>query len=247
MERMELNVTKREAGKSASKKLRRGGSVPAILYGAGRDPLPLSVGTREIEGVIGTDAGWNVLLDLKIEGKESVLSRISDYQSDVLKRNLTHIDFQVLDLAKKIKTEVPIKFIGKAEGVKQGGIMEVSRRSLEVKCLPTNIPEHIDVDVSAMDVGDSIHVEELTIPEGVECLYETNFAIAAIVAPTLEIEPEIPEEGVVEGEVPAEGVAAAPAEGAKAKEGAVPTEGARGKDSGGSPAGGAEKKGQKKE
>lgn len=213
MERMELKAAGREIGKKVSKKLRREGSVPAILYGIGREPKPLFVNSKELDGVVGTDAGWNVLLDLDIEGKEKVLSRITDYQADVMRRHLTHIDFQVLDITKKIKTEVPIRFTGKPEGVKQGGIMEVSRRELEIKCLPTNIPEHIDIDVSALDVGDSIHIKDIVMPDGVECAYETNFAIAGIVAPTEELTAELPEEGAA---VPAEGAApaAAPAEGA---------------------------------
>lgn len=243
MERKELNVNKREIGKSASKKIRKENRVPAILYGVGRDPQPLSVNMKEVDKVVSTEAGWNILLDLNIDGKDKVLSRISDYQADVLRRHLTHIDFQVLDLKKKIKTEVPIKLIGKAVGVKEGGIMEVIRRSLEVKCLPTEIPEHIDIDVTAMVIGDSVHIEDVTMPSGVECLYDTNFSIAAVVSPTLEIIPEVPEE-----EVPAElaeGEEAPPAEGEEAKA-AAPAEGKEGKEGAAPQAGKAEKKAEKK-
>lgn len=210
MERMELNVLKRETGKGTSRKLRREGSVPGILYGKGQEPLPLAVNMRELDRAVNTDAGWNVLLDLKIEGKEKVLARISEYQAEVLSRKFSHVDFQVLDLKKKIKVEVPIRFTGKAKGIQDGGIMEIVRRKLEVKCLPTKIPEHIDIDVSELSIGENIHIKDVTLPEDVECTFETNFSIVAIVAPTEEIVAEAP---VVEG---------APVEGAPAAEGAAP-------------------------
>lgn len=209
MERLELNVTKRAVGKSASRKLRREGSVPAILYGSKREPVALFVNSRELDGVLNTEAGWNILLDLKVDGSDKILARISDYQADVLRRNLTHVDFQVLDLTKKIKAEVPIRLSGTPEGVKNGGVLELIKRTLEVKCLPTNIPEHLDIDVSALQIGDNVHVSNIVMPEGVENASDTNFSIAAIVAPTEEIVAEAPV-APVEGEAAA---TATPAEG----------------------------------
>ena len=214
MERKELNVSKRDIGKGVSRRLRREKRVPAILYGANSEPLAISVDRLEMDHTLNTDAGWNILLDLNVDGKEKILTRISDYQTDVMSRQLKHLVFQILDLNKKIRTEVPIRLTGKAEGVKEGGIMEQIRRSLDIRCLPTNIPGHIDYDVSHMVIGDSIHVDDLKLPEGVECAHETNFSIAAVVAPTKIVEPEAPVEGeavLAEGEVgaaPAEGEAA---------------------------------------
>lgn len=226
MERMELSVTNREIGKTVSKKLRREGAVPAILYGVNREPLALAVNRRDLDRVTNTKAGWNILLDLNLDGKEKVLSRITDYQAEVLTRELTHVDFQVLDLKKKMKTEVPLRFVGKAIGVKNGGILEITTRTLEIRCLPTLIPEYVDVDVSALDMGDNIHVNDLGLPEGVECLHETNFSIATVSQPTEELVADLTVAGAVEGEAgaaaTAEGeaaTAAAPAEG-EAKKGA---------------------------
>lgn len=216
MERMELKAVNRESGKGISKKIRNEGNVPAILYGVGRDPQTLSVNAKELDKVVSTQAGWNILLDLNIGGSDKVLTRITDYQADVLKRNITHIDFQVLDITKKIRTQVPLKFMGKPEGVKKGGILEIITRMLEVKCLPTEIPECIEVDVSALDIAQNIHVSTVQMPEGVECLYDTDFSIAAIVAPTEELTAELPVEGVEGAEAAAEGAEAA-AEGAEGK------------------------------
>lgn len=222
MERKELNVNQRQQGKGVCRQLRREGAIPAVLYGTGREPTNLSVDKKEMGKILSTEAGWNILIDLNFEGKDKVLARISDYQADVMSREISHIDFQVLDLNKKIRTEVPIKLVGEAIGVKEGGIMEVSRRSLEIRCFPTNIPSHIDFNVSNMVVGDSVHINDITLPEGVECAHETNFSIAAVVAPTKIIEAVVPEEVVegVEGAVPAEGgEGAVTAEGKESAEG----------------------------
>jgi len=240
MERMELNAKTREAGKSFSKKLRREGNIPAILYGSDRKPQTLYVDFKEMNKVLATSAGWNILLDLNIDSKEKVLTRITDYQADVMKRNLTHIDFHVLDINKKLKTEVPLKLIGTPAGVKEGGILEVIRRSLEIRCLPTNIPGHIEIDVSAMEIGSNIHIDDITLPEGVECLLDTNFSIASIVAPTEEIVAEVPEEA-------AEGEEGAPVEGAEGEEGAAPAEGEAAADKGEKPAEKKAEEGGKKE
>lgn len=215
MERLSLDACKREVGKTVSKKLRKEGQVPAILYGVGREPVAIAVNTKEFEAATNTHAGWNVMLDLTIDKKDNVLARISDYQSDVLTRDFTHVDFQVLDINKKILVEVPIKLLGTPVGVKEGGILEVTRRVLELKCLPTNIPEHIDIDVSALDLGDNIHVNDVKLPEGVVGAFDVNFSIASVVAPTKEEVPETAVEGGVEGVAAVEG-AAAPAEGVEA-------------------------------
>lgn len=224
MERLELNVERREIGKGPSRQLRRSERIPAVLYGKGHETVPLSVGAKDLDRVLDTDAGWNILLDLNVDGKDKILARIADYQADVLRRNLTHVDFQVLDLTQKIRTDVPIKLVGTPAGVKEGGILETIKRTIEVRCLPTNIPEHIELDVSGLGIGQNIHIKDIPVPKDVEFVYETNFSIASIVAPTEELVYEAPE-AVVEGEVAPvlEGEVAAAAPEAEGEEKGKPT------------------------
>jgi len=239
MERVTLEATKREIGKSASSKVRRGGMIPAVVYGKKYEPVTVAVNERTLEQAVSTHSKMNVLIDLAIEGTEKVLARICDYQADVLTRKFTHVDFQVLDLKQKITVEVPLMFTGKAKGVKEGGVLLMDRRSLSVRCLPMAIPEHIDVEITELMIGDSIHMNELKLPEGVECLHEVNFSIVSVIAPMKE---EVAAPVAVEG-VPVEGAAAAPgavpgaapgaapgavpATGVKAAPGAAPAAGAK--------------------
>jgi large subunit ribosomal protein L25 len=235
MERISLAATKREIGKGSARRSRVTGFIPGILYGKGQSPSPLTVNEKELETAVRTHAGLNVLLNLSLDGK-SVLARICDYQAHPIKRNFTHVDFQVVDLTKKINVEVPILFEGKAKGVKEGGVLVMDRRTLSVKCLPDAIPEHVIVDISALDIGDSIHIKDLKLPSGVECPTESNFGVVSVVAPMKEevaapVEGAVPAEGAVPGAAPVAGApgaapGAAPAAAPGAAPGAAPAAGA---------------------
>ena len=234
MERVSLEITKREIGKSVSRGLRRQATVPGVLYGSGRQPMTVVVNEKALEKASSTHAGLNVLIDLNLEGGEKVLARICDYQADPIKRNFTHVDFQALDLNKKISADVPIHFEGKAIGVKEGGVLLMDRRNLQIKCLPLAIPENILIDISELKIGDSIHIDDVKLPSGVECPHETNFGVVSVVAPMKE-EVAAPA-AAVEG-APVEGAAApgaapaapgaVPAAGAKPAPGAAPAAGAK--------------------
>lgn len=213
MERLELNAESREKAGKALATMRRTGFVPAILYGKKRDPKMLKVSALDLEKATATEAGFNAIFDLKIDGKKEGLVRICDYQSDPMRRFFLHVDFQIVDLKEKVEVEVPVHLVGKAPGVKEGGILEQQRRTLELKCLVTNIPDHLEIDVSTLNIGDSIHADEVKLPEGVEFPHGTNFTIVAVVPPTKEEEPT---PVVAEGAVPVEG---APVEGAAPAEG----------------------------
>lgn len=211
MERAALSASMRDAGKGRARRLRREGAIPAILYGKGTEPLNVSVATREMEHVVRSAAGMNILIDLDIQGREKVVVRVRDYQADPIDRVFTHLDFQAVDLTQKIVAEVPVHFEGKAEGVKLGGILTISRRTIEVRCLPTNIPEFLRVDISALMIGDGIHVNDLKLPEGVEVPPHVNYSVVSVVAPQKEEEVA----PVVEASaVPATEAAAPAAEGA---------------------------------
>lgn len=231
MEKASLTATSRELGKAKTNGLRVAGQIPAILYGREHKPVTIAVDGKSIHKVLSSKAGLNILIDLDIEGKEKVMARVCDYQAHPLTREFTHIDFQIVDLKRKIEVEVPLHFEGKAPGIKEGGVMDIQRRTLDVKCLPTAIPEFIAVDISALNIGDNIHMNDLKLPEGVECPHDQNFVIVAVVPPAKE--EEVVVAAPVEGEAAAAG-AAAPAAGAAAPAAAG--------DKKAAPAAGAEKK-----
>lgn len=203
MEKLLIKANLRqEKGKGAARKIRARGDVPAILYGMGGDPTLLSVNLHDFDTAFKGVEGTGVLIELAIEDKDKLPVMLRDYQVDVISRQFLHLDFQKVDLTKKIKVEVPVHLIGKAPGVKEGGILEHIRRTIEVKCLPTAIPEAIDADVSHLDIGHTVHVSDLQLPEGVEILIAPDLSVAAVVEPAAEPTPE--EEAVAAEEVPTE-------------------------------------------
>ncbi len=225
MDRVQLNVNLREgSGKGVARKVRAKGSVPGIIYGKGYKNISVEVNSKEILTAISGKSGTNTLLDINIPNHGVVTAILKEYQADVLSRELTHLAFVKIDLSQKLNISVPIHFVGKSEGVKEGGILEAIRRELEVKCLPTAIPEFIEVDVSHLKVGQSIHVNEVKFLEGVELAHhEENYTVVSVVAPRAEEVVAAPVEAPTEPEVltakkPAEGEAAAGAGDKKAPE-----------------------------
>jgi large subunit ribosomal protein L25 len=237
MERTSLNASSRELGKAKVRGLRVTGKVPAVLYGREHKPVNIAVDGKEVHKALSSKAGFNVLIDLNLGDTEKVVARVCDYQAHPVTREFTHIDFQVVDLKRKIEVEVPIHFEGKSPGVKEGGVMDIQRRSLLMRCLPTAIPEFIPVDISALNIGDNIHVDDLKLPEGVDCHHDQNFVVVAVVPPAKE--EEVVVAAPVEGEATA-AVAGAPAAGAPVAPGTAPA--ATDKKAPAPAAGGAEKK-----
>ena len=222
MATVELKATARmEAGKGVARKTRREGSFPAVLYGKGEEPQPISVRYSDFYPVIRTAAGENVILDLEIDGpkKMSCKAIIRDIQYHPVKREILHADFQHISLTKEITVSVPIEIVGEAVGVKtSGGILEIVLREIEVECLPVYIPDAIRVDVSQLEVGNSVKAGDLKV-ENASMTTDAGSTVLTIVAPTVieEVKPEVAEEG--EEEKPAEEGEEAKKEGeAKAEE-----------------------------
>lgn len=223
MEKISLNAQKRNTEtKGQLRQLRETGFIPAILYGKKQQPIKLVVSEKELEEATATHAGFNALIDLNIAGEKPLIVLIRDYQAHPIHRNFTHVDFRAIDVTEKIIVEVPIELLGESIGVKEGGVMEQLLRKVEVRCLPTNIPESFEINVESLNIGDSVHTKGIALPEGVEFLKDTNYTIATVVPPTKEEEvvptPEelAAAEAAAEGAPPAEGEAK-PAEGAEAE------------------------------
>jgi large subunit ribosomal protein L25 len=220
MEKVSLTVETREIGKGPAKRARLEGKVPAVLYGRSINPISVLADRREVEDMVKGKSGMNVMIDLKVKGGDSGLALIRDYQADPFRREFTHIDFQAIKETDHIEVEVPVQINGESIGVKEGGILEIHRRTLLIRALPKKIPDNIPIRVDDLKVGDSIHADDITLPEGVEYPHKVNYTVVSIVTPT-KIEEVVPVAAPVEGEeaaVPAEGeaaaAAAAPAEGA---------------------------------
>ncbi len=208
MEQLELKAKVRKTiGNGPARALRRDGKVPAVLYGPKTEPVLLSVEVRDIEHVLKSGNVGQVLLNLIIQnGQETTRpAMIKELQAHPVSGRFLHIDFYEIDLARKIRVGVPVVATGQSIGVELGGLLQIVRRELEVLCLPTQIPESIEVDVTNLDVGDSIHVEEIQVEGDVEIPADVNFTVVTILAPKVEAEPEEEEEELEEEAEVAEG------------------------------------------
>jgi large subunit ribosomal protein L25 len=201
-------------GKGAARKLRAAGRIPAVVYGRGVESKAVSVDPSALLKLLhGSGAGMNTLIDLSVDGSTQTVL-VKELQRDPVRGRPLHTDFYLVELDKTVEVSVPIHLVGKAAGVELGGILDHPLRELELECLPRAIPEGVDVDVSALEVGQSIHVRDLELPEGVSVRTDENLAVASVIAPTV-VEEEVPEE-----EVEAEEGAAAPAPAEPAEGGA---------------------------
>jgi len=195
-----LNATPRsERGKGGARKLRASGQVPGIIYGHGREPQPLSVNAREFDRLAERVRITSTVIELSLDGR-TARTLIRELQRDPIRRTVLHIDFQELVAGEKIVVSVPLRFNGTAEGVKEGGILEEVMHKVEVRVDPANIPDHIDVDVTSLTIGHSLHIGDLQLPPGVEVTDDPEQTIAVVSAPRAEEEPA--PAPVVEGAVP---------------------------------------------
>ena len=189
MQRPILTAEIREGvGKEKAKKLRTKGLIPAIFYGPRSQTIPLVIDSKELAKVLQTEAGENVLIDLDIrKGNQSdrKVVMVKDIQIDPLQRITLHTDFFEVTMDEMVVVEVPVHLVGKPEGTKMGGILDQIRRVIQIQCFPGDIPKSIDIDVSPLKIGDSIHVQDIKV-EKVKILSDTNYTIATVVPPVVE-------------------------------------------------------------
>jgi large subunit ribosomal protein L25 len=202
MKEVVLKVRPREQrGKEHAKKLRRNGFIPAVVYGHKTPSLPLEIEDKSFHALLRGGLGENVLVTLTT-GDEKGQDRkvlIREIQRDPVTAQIIHVDFHEVSLTKRLTIQVPVHLVGTPEGVTEGGILQHALRELEVQCLPTAIPERIEVDVSHLTIGDSIHVADLKM-ENVDIVSDPGSSIVSVVPPTVFKEPEVAAAVVAEGE-----------------------------------------------
>jgi large subunit ribosomal protein L25 len=201
-----IKAEKRDAGgKNAARRIRREGNVPAILYGPDVENVPLALSKRDIFDILKTETGANTIFHVAFE-KDKLEVMIKDYQQDVTTDELLHVDLFRISMEQEIRVSVPIVLTGDAVGVKaEGGFVESATREVEVECLPKDIPENIEVDISALHLNQSLKIEDLALVEGVKVLSDPQAMIVLIQAPSVEeVVEEVPEEEEImaEGEQP---------------------------------------------
>jgi large subunit ribosomal protein L25 len=214
MDSIELQVGPRSgAGKGAARKMRRAGKVPAILYGPKRETVSVTVDAKELAGKVGSNRR-SLLVRLQSEDASvsNRLALVKELQRHPITGDVIHADFYEVDLKSKLRVRVPITYKGKPVGVELGGIMQPILREVEVLCLPTDIPDAIEVDVSPLGIHDVLHMSDLQPPAGVEVQFETDEPLVTVLAPTVE---EVKVEAAAEEEAAPAAEGAAPAAEAK--------------------------------
>jgi large subunit ribosomal protein L25 len=216
MAEVTLKAVKRDdTGKGSARRARAAGRVPGIVYGQGIEPIAIEVDRREFVTALRTDAGMNVLLNIEVDGSTTTaLTR--DLQTDPVRGSLLHADFVKIDLKQEVEVEVPVHVVGDSPGVKEGGVLENPLFTLHVRCLPTDVPESIDADISGLNIGDALRVSELAEGREFHILNDPDAVVASVAAPISEeqLEAMVAEAGVTEGAeeaVPAEEAAEAEA------------------------------------
>src|SRR6266568_541984 len=209
-ERIKLQVRERERrGSADARRLRREGFIPGVLYGNGKQPHAICVPERELRRVLTGQGGLHAILDVVLEGQKTThASILKDYQQDPLRGHISHVDLHEVRLDQVIQASVNVQLVGEPVGAKEGGVLSQVQREINVEALPMEIPEHVDLDVSGMAIGDTLRLADLPPFEGVKFLDDPEETVLATVTlPTREVEPEeVVEEGeeLPEGEVPEE-------------------------------------------
>ncbi|HWF11670.1 MAG TPA: 50S ribosomal protein L25 [Bryobacteraceae bacterium] len=208
--RIETVVTaeaRESRGKNEARRLRVSGRIPAVIYGAFQDPRAVTVNPKDILRIIRSKTGHNSIFDVEVSGAEKTPVIVADEQYHPVKGTLMHIDLKRIDLTRKLRVSIPVHVTGEAKGVKQqGGVLDIVTKAIEIECIPDDIPDRFDVNVSELMIGNNIRVSDLAVKEGVRVLTSPDVVIAHVV-------------GIKEEAPPPEAEAAAPAEPELAKKG----------------------------
>ncbi len=208
MDLIELKTkTRSSKGNGPARSLRREGMIPGILYGAKTDPVMLSVNTRDLESIVKQGNIGQLLLNLSIEGANlpSKPAMIKELQRHPLTRNFIHVDLYEVMMDQKIRVSIPVATTGKSKGVELGGILQIIRREVDVLCYPNQIPETLEIDITDLDIGEAVHVEDIPLPEGIDIPADVNFTVVTVLSQKAEAAAgEEVEEGA-EAEIGAEG------------------------------------------
>lgn len=181
-QQIKLKVDLRSStGKGVSRKLRAAGLIPGVVYGRDTEPVPVSVVPKELQTAISGEGGINNLITLQCSGHlDQSLVIIADMQRDPVKGTVRHVDMQRISMKDKIKVNVPVLVVGTAIGVKEGGLLDLDAHTLHIECLPDQIPEHIEIDVSDLQIGQTVHLQDITLPEGIKCLDKPTNPLVSI-------------------------------------------------------------------
>lgn len=191
---------RKRTGKSGARKVRKEGNIPAVLYGNGVEPTALVVEPEALRRALSNSAGRNTVLEIEIEGGEKRFSLLREIQKDPLGDRAIHIDFLAIDMEKPVRVSVPVNTNGRSEGERKGGKLEKLMRAIEIECLPSDIPDSVEIDVSDLDIGDSVDVAGVELGEGAAPLRGGDEKVVQVIAEraAAEEEEETEEEEAVE-------------------------------------------------
>lgn len=192
-----------KTGKGPARKLRSIDMLPAIFYGPKGNPVILSIDYLQLKKLLRGKSAENIIFDLRIDSNEESQSKkvmIKEIQKDPVTKDYLHVDFYEISMKKELEADIPVHLINTPIGVSKGGILEHIRREVRVSCMPKDLVDKIDIDVSGLDIGESLHIEDISFPPGLKSTEDGNLTIATVVAPTIE-EKEVEEKEVEEEEV----------------------------------------------
>lgn len=190
MQQTQMKIEVRTStGKGISRKLRAAGRIPGVVYGRGMEPIPVSLEPKALAAAIAGEGGMNNLITLQGGGSlDQTVVIVADLQIDPLKGNAEHVDLHRVNMSEKVRVNVPVLLKGTAAGVKEGGLLDIDNRTLHVECLPGQIPEHIEIDITSIKIGQTIHVQDIALPDGVKCLENPKTPVVGVLGKAKEEE-----------------------------------------------------------